>query len=399
MRLLYLTPGCFDKGGISRYSRYQILAWRELLGDANVRVLSLMGPDTDSFEEPFAVHYYAGGASNRYRPAYVWHSFKEAAGWRPDVIHTAQIGFAGMAKALSSAIGAKSILNMYGLDAWSGFRRRDVKWGLLHCDFVLSDCHFTARYLEQEGFRPARSVAVLWDCVDLNRFSPGPARPETLQRYGVPDPSTGFNLLTLGRMSPEAAHKGYERLYDVFRRIAPVSPSVRLIFAGKGDLATTLRLRAEADGLKDRVFFTGMVHEDDLPCLYRSAHLFSLVSDRGIWRGEGLPLTPLEAASCGVPILVGNQDGSQEAVVEGTNGHILDPFDLDAHADAILALVRSPDLRARMGREARARSEREFAYPIFREKHRALLRNWLGEEGRLSTETHENEFTAARGRT
>ena len=178
-------------------------------------------------------------------------------------------------------------------------------------------------------------------------------------------------------MSPDASHKGYERLYEVLKRIAPAAPSVRLIFAGKGGLADILRQRAEADGLSDRVFFTGMIHDDDLPGLYRSAHLFSLISDCGAGRGEGIPLTPLEAAGCGVPILVGNQDGSQEAVIEGINGHILDPFDLEAQAEAILALVREPERRAAMGRAARDRIEKEFAYPIFREKHRALLAQWF----------------------
>jgi phosphatidylinositol alpha-1,6-mannosyltransferase len=380
MKLLYLTVGCFDKGGISRYNRYQIRTWRELLGENNVRVLSLKGPDEDSFEEPFAVHYYAGGASNSYRFHFVSHGFKEAVGWRPDVIHTAQLGFAGLAQTLSRLVGSTTILNIYGFEAWSGFLRRDVKWGLINSDFVLSDCHFTARYLEQEGLRPEGSVAVIWDCVDLDRFSPGPACLDTLGRYGVPDPSTGFNLLTLGRMSQDAAYKGYERLYEVFRRLAPVLPSVRLIYGGKGDLAKTLSQRAEADGLKGRVFFTGMIHEDDLPDIYRSAHLFSLVSDRGVKRGEGLPLTPLEAAACGVPILVGNQDGSQEAAIEGINGHILDPFDLEAHAAVILELARDPMRRAAMGMAARDRIEKEFAYRIFRKKHRELLRKWFPSE-------------------
>ena len=42
-RILYLTPGCFDKGGISRYSRYQIECLREIHGEAAVTVQSLLG--------------------------------------------------------------------------------------------------------------------------------------------------------------------------------------------------------------------------------------------------------------------------------------------------------------------------------------------------------------------
>jgi len=380
VKLLYLTPGCFDKGGISRYSRYQIRAWREVLGNSNVRALSLMGPDENSFEEPFEVDFYAGGNTRWYRANFVWHGVREAASWRPDVIHTAHIGFAGMARILGMAVGARVMLNVYGLDAWSGFWRQDIRWGIVGSSYVVSDCHFTARYLEEEGIRPPGSVAVVWDCVDLDRLSPGPVNAEVLRRYGLPDPATGFNLLTFGRMSRDAAHKGYDRLYEVFRRIAPMCPSLRLIFGGRGDLSIALRRRAEADGLGDRVFFTGMVHESDLADVYRSAHLFSLVSDRGVNRGEGIPLTPLEAAACGIPILVGNQDGSQEAVVEGKNGYILDPFDLDGHAAAILNLFRDPGRCEQMGREARTRIEREFAYPMFREKHRGLLQRWLSED-------------------
>jgi phosphatidylinositol alpha-1,6-mannosyltransferase len=89
--------------------------------------------------------------------------------------------------------------------------------------------------------------------------------------------------------------------------------------------------------------------------------------------GEGIPLTPLEAAACGVPILVGNQDGSQEAVIEGMNGQIFDPFDLEAQGKAILELVADPERRAAMGRAARVRIEDEFAYPAFLEKHRQLI--------------------------
>jgi len=107
--------------------------------------------------------------------------------------------------------------------------------------------------------------------------------------------------------------------------------------------------------------------------VYRSAHVFSLVSDRGRHRGEGIPLTPLESAATGVPILVGDQDGSQEAVRSGETGFLLDPMDLDAHADRLSFLVTHPEERATMGRAARAMSEKQFSYPRFIEEHRRLL--------------------------
>ena len=59
--MLYVTPGCFDKGGISRYGRAQITALRELLGPEQVRVYSIRGPGPGDFETPFPVAWTAGG--------------------------------------------------------------------------------------------------------------------------------------------------------------------------------------------------------------------------------------------------------------------------------------------------------------------------------------------------
>jgi phosphatidyl-myo-inositol dimannoside synthase len=375
VKVLFLTPGCFDKGGISRYSRYQIAALRELLGEDQVRVLSLLGPDAESFEEAFPVRWH--GRGNRFgdKCSMVGHAFKEAMSFRPQVIWSAHVNLSGVVRVAAGLIRAESVLNVYGLEVWSGFSR-DAAWGLAHTRHVLADCHWTAQYLEREGLRPGGTVGVIWDCVNTDKFCPAPPQPDTLARYGIPDPATGINILSLGRMSKNAAHKGYERLLDVFGRIATRVPRARLVYAGRGDLVSGLRQKAAQAGLGERVFFTGMIHDDDLPDIYRSACVFSLVGDRGVGRGEGIPLTPLEAAACGVPILVGNQDGSQEAVREGENGFVLDPFDLDGHASVLERLCLDTALRARMSEGAARVVRAEFSFDIFRRKHEQLLSSW-----------------------
>lgn len=371
--ILYLTTGCFDKGGISRYARYQISALRELYGSAAVQVFSVLGPSPGDFEQPFPVEWSAGGISPGKKLSFVARTLIATLRRRPSCVWAGHVNLAALAHSAARLVGAKSVLNIYGLEVWSGLRR-DAAWGMRSADLVISDCHFTARYARDTGLRPAGSdLEVLWDCVDTTRFTPGPPSPEVLARYGIPDPASGFNVLTLGRMTRTASHKGYERLLDVFGRVAPRLPEARLVFAGKGDLVEELRTRASAMGLANRVVFTGPVHEDDLPAVYRAASVFSLVSDRGPSRGEGIPLTPLEAAACGIPILVGNHDGSQEAVEEGVNGYVLDPFALDSHAERLATLASSPMQRATMGAAARDRVLRHHDYEVFRENQLSLL--------------------------
>lgn len=382
MRILHLTPGCFDKGGISRYTRYQITALREIVGARNIRVASVLGPDKDSIEEPFEVDFHASGVTRRDKAAFVTNAAALALRCRPTIVHAAHVNLSSTALAIAAVARAATLLNVYGLEVWSGLRR-DAALGLRAADHLVADCHFTARYVEGERLREAGRSTVIWDCVDVAKFSPAPPSAEVLARYGIPDPATGVNVLTLGRMTPDASHKGYERLLDVFTRVAAEAPSLRLVYAGRGQLAKVLRERADARGLGGRVFFTGPVHERDLPDVYRAAHVFSLVSDRGHGRGEGIPLTPLEGAACGLPILVGNHDGSQEAVIEGVNGHVLDPFDLDTHARRLAALARDEGARRAMSAAARSRIEREFSYERFVREHRALLERRFADRGAL----------------
>jgi len=376
MSLLYLTPGCFDKGGISRYSRYQVTALRQILGADKVTVFSLLGPDAASFEGAFDVSWHGSGANLWSKGRYCTKALGRILASRPSLIWSAHVNLSALGCILAGLCRSTSVLNVYGLEVWSGLRH-DALWGFRKSDEVISDCHFTANYIEGEGIRPAGSTEVIWDCVDLAKFSPAPPRPSVLKRYGIPGPEVGFNILTLGRMDQHSAHKGYSRLLDAFGAMAPDIPEASLIFAGRGELGAGLRERAAEMGLQDRVFFTGMVHEDDLPDVYRSAHVFSLISDRGYGRGEGIPLTPLEAAACGVPILVGNQDGSQEAVLEGVNGYALEPFDLDAHVAVLSALAKDTCRRREMGIAARRRIEKDFSFEGFRDKHRCLLKRWL----------------------
>jgi phosphatidylinositol alpha-1,6-mannosyltransferase len=376
MNVLYLTPGCFDKGGISRYARYQVTALREIAGPSNVAVYSLLGPDADSFESHFDTEWYAGGNTWRAKTELALRAALRALRSRPDVVIAGHVNLSGLALLTARAVGAKLVLNVYGLEVWSGLRR-DASFGLTGAHHVISDCHFTAGYLEDQGLRRAGTTRVIWDCVDLGRFKPGRPSDEVLARYGIPTRERSINLLTLGRLSKVSKYKGYERLLEIFARLAKSIPTLTLIFAGRGDLIPILREQAVRRGVLHRVVFTGSVREDDLPDVYRSAHIFSLVTERGVGRGEGIPLTPLEAAASGVPVIVGNQDGSREAIVDGESGRILNPADLAEHEQVIRTLATDPSIRDTMARAARQRMESHFAYPSFREKHRDALKAWL----------------------
>lgn len=369
MNILYLTPGVFDKGGISRYCRYQVRALRELLGEKAVRVLSLAPPDAHGFEEPFEVDFASAGPSLRGKLLLCAGAVSAPRGARPLVVWSAHVHLAPLAEGVAAVSGAKTVLNVYGAEVWTDLTKLR-RLALRRADWVISDCHATARHLSEHGIRSGTKVVVHWDCVDTKRFSPGEPG-DVLLKYGVrPEPGT-TTILTLARLSAAERHKGVDRLIRVIAMMSDVR--VRLVVAGAGSWLEELRREAQELGVSGRVHFIGRVAEADLVNVYRACDVFSMVTVKHAGGGEGLPLTPIEAAACGKPVLVGNADGSAEAAVDGATGFVVDPHDLDAHAERLRRLAGDSALRRRLGEAGARRIAAEMSFEAFRNRTSHLI--------------------------
>jgi phosphatidylinositol alpha-1,6-mannosyltransferase len=372
-KVLFITPGCYDKGGISRYNRYQIKSLIDLFGKNNVRVLSLYGPGLDNLKDEFEVHWHGTSNNLTSKIGLLFQFIRQLFIWKPDFVFIGHVNLSGVILILSKMSSIKTILNIYGLEVW-GSLSTDARYGLSKVDYVISDCHFTANFVKQSGLRDSGNIEVVWDCVDLEIFRPRTDQYNLIRnRYLLPPRDRNFILLTLGRVSVDAAYKGYERLIELFYCLYKKYLNVNLVIAGKGDLIPKLKSMALEKGIEDRVFFTGSIDEDDMAGIYSYAHLFSLVSHRDHESGEGIPLTPLEAMACGTPIMVGNQDGSQEAIFTGRNGMVVDPFNLKEQIAFIEDLILNEDKRQVMSEEAMNLAAEYFSYETFKAKHHHFL--------------------------
>ncbi len=367
-RINYLSPGLFDHGGIARYGRYQLRALREV-SRAPVFAASLL-PETEPFPDALHVEHVGHGTGAVSKVRY---SGRATAWARPRAMYwCGHIHLAPLTLGLSRVVGGRAVVNVYGLEVWSCERPRALA-ALRSCEIV-ADCHATAEYVIDQGLAERERVHVVWDPVDP-RFAPHANDEDAAvrERYGLgPSP---FRVMFLGRLAPAAAHKSPDALIRAFAR-ARLPAGSQLVVAGAGARQDELRAMASDAGLGARAVFTGRVADEDLPALYRSASLFVLVSRRGKDAGEGLPLTPIEAAACGAPIVVGNEDGSREAVIDGETGFLVRSRD-EAELAAVLERASTMgDALARMGRAAATDAATRFSFARFRAEHRALLEQW-----------------------
>ena len=108
-----------------------------------------------------------------------------------------------------------------------------------------------------------------------------------------------------------------------------------------------------------------------LPAIYGSADVFVMPS-----LAEGFAQTPLEAMSCGLPIVVSDATLGESVIEDGVNGFIVPVRDADAIAQVLQQLREHPELRVRVGQQARERSL-DFTWRRFRAQITAELTKLL----------------------
>lgn len=96
-------------------------------------------------------------------------------------------------------------------------------------------------------------------------------------------------------------------------------------------------------------------HVQDMPDLYRSAHIVCLPSYR-----EGLPKALIEACASARPIVTTDVPGCREVVTHNVNGLLVPARDPAALADALQRLIEDPALRAQFGKAGRQKAQEEF---------------------------------------
>ena len=151
--------------------------------------------------------------------------------------------------------------------------------------------------------------------------------------------------LVIGSIGRLTKQKGYLYLIEAMPRILAEMPNVLLLLVGDGELHEGLQQRAQELGIRDRILFAGQ-QENTVPFL-RQMCLFVLPS---LW--EGLPTAVLESMACSVPVVASNIPGTQELIQDGLTGWLVRPQDPDQLCNAIIKVLKTPDLRAQVAENA-----------------------------------------------
>jgi glycosyltransferase involved in cell wall biosynthesis len=218
---------------------------------------------------------------------------------------------------------------------------------------------------ELERRLPGIPVYLTPNGVDLERFRPDAEDREAFRReLGTRDGCVA--ALFVGNAFTQ---KGLPIAIEAVGRVRAAGADVELWVCGQGPPERYFELAVHA-GAGDAVRFFGV--RRDIERFYRAADVFVFPSAY-----ETFPLSTLEAAASETPLIVTPVGGMEELTGDGGAGLVVERT-ADAVTEALLRLAREPELRMRLGREARQRAAR-YGWDAAIEALLAVYDDLLGE--------------------
>ena len=271
---------------------------------------------------------------------------------QPDVIHThtAKAGALGRLASIIAGRGAVRIHTFHGHLLHGYFAGWKTKLVVLVEKFFAKRTH----HLIAIGTEVERELlaAGIGKASQYSVFFPGLPEPHTASKAEIRkklelDPS-GMYCTFVGRLTHI---KRPDRLLDIAAAMVKRKVPIHFLIAGEGELFDSSKARATNENLP--VTFLGW--RKDIGDLFAASDIAILTSDN-----EGIPLTLIQAAQAGLPILA-PEVGSISDIVENDKTGFLTSPQPGAMASALSALATDADLRNRLGAAGKVRAHEYFS--------------------------------------
>lgn len=201
---------------------------------------------------------------------------------------------------------------------------------------------------------------------EQGRFIKGSGVDLTQFNY-TPEAEDGtVNVILTARMIVE---KGIYLLTEAAERLRKkYEGKVEFWLVGMIDDHPGAPTKEELESHCDGKYIQWLGYRTDVKELLQKSHVMAFPS----YYMEGLPKSLIEADAIGRPVITTNSVGCKETVVDGENGFLIAPKDVDALTEKLDLLLGDKELRQKMGKASRAYAEKYFDIEVVIERHLSI---------------------------
>lgn len=364
-RILFLTLRIFSAtGGIEKVCRIFGMALNEIAATEGGKI------------DIFSLHDATEQVNEKYIPSKKFRGFKGQKisfilnalnkGNQSAIIVVSHINLLSVAYLIKFFFPKKKLLLFaHGIEVWGqlSFTRKRM---LKACDMILAVSSFTKEKLKEKGWIDPDKIIVLNNCIDpyLQPLQTETRDAGLLAKYNFIE--NNIILLTLTRLSSKELYKGYDNVLNSVAALKEKFPQIKYLIVGRYDVKEKQRLDKiiEKHNLKEQVFFTGYIPDDQLAKHYGLADMYVMPSKK-----EGFGIVFIEALYYGLPVIAGNKDGSVDALCNGKLGVLINPDDQDELNNAIEKVILDKDSY----KPDMALLNQLFSYNSYKEKCTGIL--------------------------
>ena len=169
-------------------------------------------------------------------------------------------------------------------------------------------------------------------------------------------------VTTIGPFKPQ---KNLPDFIKVANIISKEYKNFKFVMVGDGTLRMEFESLIEKYNIKENIFLLGW--RRDIANILHSSDFFVMTS---LW--EGLPISTIEAMTCGLAPIVNAVDGQKEIVRNGINGFLIQPNNVNETCSKILYLANNADVKIRMEQEAKNSIDDTFSIDYMIKEHEKL---------------------------
>jgi glycosyltransferase involved in cell wall biosynthesis len=267
---------------------------------------------------------------------------------RPDVVHTHQISallyLAPISRQLTPILVHTEHNNQFA--RFITFRERLSYFSMLaiagrRADRIFAVSEDATEALRRTRIIPHHKLFAVPNGIDFSRFRIRPRDLVLRQSLGIPPDS-----IVLGNVGRLSEMKRPDILIDAFAKVRSEFPASHLLLVGDGPLMSDLRHKVAELQISDRVHFAGFQPNPEL--YFAMLDVFVLTS-----RMEGMPLSVLEAAASGIPVIASNVGGLEEMSNKGRSILLYEFNDNNALLAGLRRLMADAQFRQQLGNAGR----------------------------------------------
>jgi len=279
-----------------------------------------------------------------------------------DVVHSHEFTMAVYGSTAARILDIPHVMTMHGgLTITTALRRRvALRWAIGRSAHAIAVSNATGRQFANDLGLRAGAFTVVHNGVPLTSGNAERVRRE----FGCTDGD--IVILAVGNLE---RNKNHRMLLEALVRLQNDGLTVpwRLIIAGGrgGDEHSHLLEYVRSQRLEDRVHV--VTRRDDIADLHSLTDIFVMPSLR-----EGLPMALLEAMVAGKAIVASATGGIPEAIVNGREGILVPPGDVEALARGLRTLLTDRMRRRSFAAAALARARQEFTVQVMADRYLEL---------------------------